>query len=162
MKSLSAQILLNQIDITISNIELIASHNIINYSNTHPVESSLFAGYLVVYICGIYEEVIETIVKEKFARVKRKYISRYVELVLGRSFRNPKTGVITELLNTINKNWGEKIDNLPERNKSALNSIVGNKNGLAHGRSINVTLREVIQFYNDSKVVIEKIDDIVL
>ena len=162
MKSLDAQSLLNQIDIAISNIKLITSYNIVNYSNTHPVESSLFAGYLVVYICGIYEEAIETIVKEKFARAERRYISRYVELILGRSFRNPKTGVITELLNSINKNWGEKIDNLPERNKSALNSIVGNKNGLAHGVSINITLREAIEYYNDSKAVIEKIDEIIL
>ena len=46
--------------------------------------------------------------------------------------------------------------------RDALDSIVNNKNDLAHGSQINLTLREVIDYYNLSRPIIEKIDDIVL
>jgi hypothetical protein len=40
----------------------------------------------------------------------------------------------------------------------ALDSIVTNKNGIAHGQSVTLTLSDIKQYYADSRLFIEKID----
>ena len=162
MKSTHAQTLLNQIDMSIVNIKNIAANNIIRFSITNPIENSYLASYLTVYISGIYEETIETIIKEKFSRLNRNYVDRYIEKTVGQGFRNPNIENIRNLLKKINSRWSKIIGGLPILNKSALNSIVSNKNLLAHGQSTNLTLREVLQYYSNSRLIIEKIDEIVL
>ena len=58
-----------------------------------------------------------------------------------------------DLLNRFNSSWGDIIEALPENNKDAINSIVNNKNAIAHGRPCNLTIQDVENFYNDSKLI---------
>ena len=56
MKSVDANNLLSQIDV--------AMDNILGFSNATDLEHSYLSQFLVVFICGIYEEAIETILNE--------------------------------------------------------------------------------------------------
>jgi len=154
MKSTEAKKLLDLVEITIRNIK--------NLNISNPLEKSYLAGYLIVFICGIYEESIERIIYEKASKLKDKYISNYVQRSVGERFRNPCMENIFKLLDNFDSNWKNKIKQLPYKNKTALDNIITNKNSLAHTGSITTTLKEVIQYYQDSRVVIEEIDDIIL
>lgn len=154
MKCVDADILLNSINTTIMQINA--------FSNANALEKAYLAKFLVVFISGIYEEAIETIVNEKIERLNRKYVSNYIKHTLKKGFRNPSTGNILNLLSRFNNSWKEKIKSLPQQNKEALDNIVTNKNSLAHGISVILTLSDVLQYYQDSRIVIEAIDDIVL
>ncbi len=162
MKSLTAESLLNTIDLTVNNINLLASNNIMQYSINNPLSSSYISGYLITFMSGIYEESIEIILREKIMRSGRKYIINYVNSMIHEKFRNPTYKNVRKLLEKFDKNWVEKLKTIPDRNKTALSSVVNSKNALAHGVTFDVTLAEAIQYYNDSRVVIERLDDIIL
>lgn len=154
MKSTTAEELLNSIDISIQNIN--------NFSNISDLEKAYLARYLVVFISGIYEEAIESIINEKVEEFKSKRISKYVASSIHFNFQNPKIDRITRLLELFDDKWGEIIKQMPDENKVALGNIVTHKNFVAHGNNFNVTLNAVIKWYSDSRKIIEKIDEIVL
>lgn len=153
MNSTVTEELLDSIDISIKNIT--------NFSNISDLEKAYLAKYLVVFISGVYEETIETIMNEKVEELKSKRISKYVASTIRYNFQNPKIGKIVSLLNTFDDEWGRRIDQMPDVNKTALGNIVTHKNDIAHGNSFEVTLRAVIKWYEDSRKIIEKIDEMV-
>lgn len=154
MKSVAAENLLKQIDQAISDVQTFDSASLL--------EKSYLAKFLVVFICGIYEEVVEIIINEKMSRLNSPEVSKFVDGTLGYSFRNPRIKNISDLLKRFDDSWAATIRQMPDSSKAALNAIVENKDGLAHGGACNVTLSEVYQYYTDSRLIIEKIDEIVL
>jgi hypothetical protein len=154
MKSSTAASLLDSIDLRIAQIN--------SFSKATSLEKSYLALYLAVFISGIYEETIETIINEKVGHLGQSYIANYVENGLKQRFRNPDIPNILSLLGTFDMTWKEAVKSLPSINKDALNNIVLYKNSLAHGTAINLTLGDVVQYYKDSRTVIETIDAMVL
>lgn len=154
MKSKKAEELLDKIDEAIRNIE--------GFSNASSIELSYLAGYLLVLIAGIYEEAIETIVNEMVDRVHSLEISHFVEMSMKDSFRNPNIENVRKLIKKFSDDWEKEIIDLPVRTKLALTSIIADKTSLAHRGQIDATLKEVINYYNDSRNVIIKIDQLLL
>lgn len=154
MKSTAADSLLNKIDQSISDISA--------FPGLSALESSYLAKYLVVFSCGIYEEVIETIINEKTSQLNSAQINKYVESSVGRFFRNPCIENIKELLKKFDVAWVRAVDQQPQSAKDALDSVVDNKNALAHGTACNITLSEALDYLKKSRTVIEAIDDAVL
>ncbi|MBI2055077.1 MAG: hypothetical protein HYT39_03200 [Candidatus Sungbacteria bacterium] len=154
MKSLNASNLLLQIDDAIKDIK--------SFTSASHLEQAYLAKFLVVYICGIYEEVVETIVNEMVSMIRNNGISNFVKSSLGNNFRNPDTEKIGELLGRFNPTWKAAVRSIPRQNRDALNSIVENKNALAHGQPITVTLAEVYKYHSDAMYVINTIDNLLL
>ena len=48
------------------------------------------------------------------------------------------------------------------KNKDALDSIVNNKNAIAHGRNCTVTYNEIKNYHERSKVVLKEINKIIV
>ena len=153
MNSTAAEELLDSIDVSIKNIT--------NFSNISDLEKAYLAKYLVVFISGVYEEAIETIMNEKVGELKSKRINKYIASTIHYNFQNPDINKIVKLLNAFDDEWGRRIKQMPDVNKAALGNIVTRKNDIAHGNSFDVTLRAVIKWYEDSRKIIEKIDEIV-
>lgn len=153
MNSQSALELLDSIDQTISEIDGISG-----FSTSF---DSYFAKFLVVYISGIFEEAVENIVIDFTERnTSRVEIITYIENNMKNHFRNPS---FPNLMKLVGLFGGEKWKN--ELRESAfggvaLDSIVNNKNALAHGQLSTFTLADVKQYYRDSRPVIEKIDSL--
>lgn len=153
MNSTAAEELLDSIDVSIKNIT--------NFSNISDLEKAYLAKYLVVFTSGVYEEAIETIMNEKVEELKSKRINKYIAYTIHYNFQNPDINKIVKLLNAFDDEWGRRIKQMPDVNKAALGNIVTRKNDIAHGNSFDVTLRAVIRWYEDSRKIIEKIDEIV-
>lgn len=154
MKSSQAEKIIEKINLAIKDIN--------SFPNVSDLEKSYLAKFLVVFICGIYEEVIETIVNERASKCGDSEISNYIKKSLDKTFRNPDMVNIKGLLGRFNNNWKSEIDKLPQIAQTAINNIVNDKNSLAHGNNVILTLQDTIQYYNDSLIVINKIDDIIL
>lgn len=153
MNSTAAEELLDGIDVSIKNIT--------NFSNISDLEKAYLAQYLVVFISGVYEEAIETILNEKVEELKSKRINKYIASTIRYNFQNPDINKIVKLLNAFDDEWGRRIKQMPDADKAALGNIVTHKNGIAHGNSFDVTLEAIIKWYEDSRKIIEKIDEIV-
>ena len=154
MKSKQAEKLIEQIDQAIKDID--------SFQKVSDLEKSYLAKFLVVFICGIYEEVIENIINERVDSYGHSEVSKFIKDTLFAQFRNPDIPVIKGLLGKFDDYWKTEITNLPQSAQTAITNIVNDKNSLAHGNSINLTLEDVRQYYNDSMVVINKIDDMLL
>jgi hypothetical protein len=78
-------------------------------------------------------------------------------------FRNPNIENVKQILRNIDPAWVDLLDRrLTQEEKGALNSLVVNKNYMSHGQTCTVTLTEVEQYYTKSKLVLQKIDNIIL
>jgi hypothetical protein len=154
MKSQAVDRLLQSVDTVIGNIQ--------GLSNISALERSYLTGYLIVFISGVYEEAIETIISEKIARLGAPYVSQYVQKTVAQWFRNPCCNNITQLLGRFDDNWKNVFRNLSSRSRDALDSIVNNKNALAHGGPFSVTFQDVVTYFNDSRTVIEALDNTIL
>ena len=86
----------------------------------------------------------------------------YISKTVARKFRNPRTDRIIELLSAFNVTWSDQIKTLPLAQKQSLDSIIDNKNSVAHGARCNLTLLQLQDYYVQSRIVIEKIDNILL
>ena len=154
MKSRQAEKLIGEINQAIKDID--------GFQKVSDLEKSYLAKFLVVFICGVYEEVIESIINERIDRYGHSEVSKYIKDTLFAQFRNPDISAIKGLLGKFDDNWKTEITNLPQSAQTAITNIVNDKNSLAHGNSVNLTLLDVRQYYNDSMVVINKIDDMLI
>src|SRR3990167_8103631 len=126
MNSQSALQLFNSIDKTIGDIDSISGANIL-------IDSYL-AKFLVVYICGVYEEIIESILVDFVQRyATRSEVVEYARETIKRSFQNPNSNKLIELADKLGNNtWKVALKNMTAE-AVALDSIATNKNSLAHG-----------------------------
>lgn len=154
MKSEQAKKLVEKIDEAIKDIN--------SFSGSSELEKSYLAKFLVVFICGIYEEVIENVVNERIDKQKNTEISNYIRKSLKDTFKNPDMKNIKGLLGKFNEKWKSEIENLSREAQTAIDNIVNDKNSLAHGSAITLTPKEIIRYYSDSMIVINKIDDMLL
>lgn len=153
MKCKEAQRLLSEVENSINTI--------LGFVSASDMEKAYLAKFLVVYVCGIFEEAIECIINERIAKLGSSEISKFLQKQIHDTFKNPDTGTVAGLLGVFNENWKKEINELPNVTKQSFDNIPTNKNYLAHGRPCNITLDEVITYYNNSKPMIEKIDQIV-
>jgi len=153
MNSIVANNTLEEIDRQIIEIESFQSGD---------KERSYFAKYLVVFICGCYESIIEAILCEYAEKHHDTRIVDYISKSLDLNFKNPDIEKIILILDRFDKQWALEINNMPYVNKTAINSIVTNKNELAHRGSSTITMASIKEFYSRSKPIIEKVDAIVL
>jgi len=154
MTSERVQNLLNDIEITISNI-----HNFVGINQR---EKSYLAQYLAVYICGTYEECIKNTIT-LWAQTKcSPEIVSFIDKYLYEHFRNPDSDRVIELLQKFNSGWADEIQKMSKIIKDALDSIVLNKNHIARGQKSEITLNDIDKWYPRSKQIILKIDQLLL
>ena len=120
--------------------------------------------YLTVLISGMYEDMIKNLVKEYvFKETTSKEIKNFTSRQMKYIFRNPESKNIQQFLNRFNKRWyGELMKKVDQTNLDALNSIVNNKNLIAHGNTSTITYEDIKTYYNESKIILEELDSIIL
>ncbi|MBI2529813.1 MAG: hypothetical protein HYW05_01570 [Candidatus Diapherotrites archaeon] len=160
MKSKEAKAMLKEIDTIFSNVDNFV--NSTKMSSFIEVEAYL-AEYLAVIISGKYEEIIEKVLIEKAKRTKRLFVENFFSEVLSEIFSNPKPKRIKTILDYCDKHWYIKVKKQSsDIGLSALFSIVNLRNEISHGKNVNITLKEIMRYYRDSKEVIEIIIDVIL
>ena len=112
----------------------------------------LVSGFLEVSICAIYNQ---------FARQKASpYVANFVEFQLG-GFQNPKMGKIIELTRAFNSQWANELETVAEEEiKDAVDSIVANRNQIAHGRDVGITYTRIKNYYERAIKVVDLIENI--
>lgn len=150
-----------KVDILLAEIEK-SINEIYGFRHASYKEKSYLAKYLTVIISGIYEESIRTIITEWVSKRGSPEIGKFVNSAMEYWSMNPNIEKIVKILNKFDNQWGREIIQLPQKNKDAINSIVGQKNNIAHGRPSSITLVDIKDYFDNSRCVIEKIDEIVL
>lgn len=131
------------------------------FGNNEPEIAAMLSSYLVVAIAGIFEDCVEHLFIERASKTKDDEIVSLVKALIGQTFRNPEYEKIKDLLSSLNPTYSgdlrSKIDN---KNIDGLNSIVTNKNKVAHGEISNATIQDVKIYYENSKKVFKELEKI--
>lgn len=128
-----------------------------------PELNAYLAGYLVVLISGVYEDCIEHLVHRRASKSDDSQLISYVDERTAHIFRNPDTGNVVGLLGQFSTAYKKQFKaRVGSESTDALDSIVNNKNWLAHGQTakLQVTVADVEGYFGRSVRVLEALEDI--
>jgi hypothetical protein len=114
------------------------------------------------YLCVLVSGFIETSVRSIYAAYARDkaapYVTNFVESQL-KNYSNLKMERILELSRYFSPEWERELrESTKDEPKDAVDSIVANKNSIAHGESIGLTYGRVKRYYGNVVGVIELIE----
>lgn len=108
---------------------------------------SQWARYLCVLVSGFLEVSICAVYNQFTRRSASPYVANFVESELC-DFQNPKMGKIIELTRAFNPQWANELETVTEGEiKDAVDSIVANRNQIAHGRDVGITYVRIKNYY---------------
>jgi hypothetical protein len=118
--------------------------------------------YLLILICAAFEEEIEAIVIRRLSMSKDPYVEAFAKSALNAVFRSLKTGEIAGLLHRFSPEHKEKFrDRLKEtKAETFFNNIVAARHFTAHNLGANVTLRELVEFYEEGHTVLDAVQEV--
>lgn len=132
-------------------------------STSDPELASMLSSYIVVFISGIYEDCIEYLFIQRAAKTNDKDIENLVKNLINKQFRNPQYSKIVELLKALNPTYVAGLESkIKVSNKDGINSIVGNKNFVAHGKYCNATINDVFDYHNRAIKIFDELEKILL
>ena len=102
------------------------------------------------YLEASFREIIQTCARSQASPA----ISRYVESTLN-MFRDPNTEKILKLLGRLGQEYRDEVEaKVVGKIKSSVDSIMANRNSIAHGRSSSISLGRVQTYYNDARLIV--------
>lgn len=117
-----------------------------------------FVWYLCVRTSGYVESSIKTILREY---VKSKtdntapYIANFVNKYLDSTF-NPRRSEVLRLVGQFNSKWRESLrDSINNELGDSLKSLVINRNNIAHGNDVTLSLRDLGKWFADAQKIVE-------
>jgi len=116
------------------------------------------------YLCVLTSGYLERAIAEEFLRYcharSSGSIARYVAKDLER-FQNPKMAKILQLTERFSKDWAETLkERTPDEVKAAVDSIVANKNRIAHGESVSLGLVTMENYFKEARKIVRHLKEI--
>lgn len=128
------------------------------YSGDFELQSH-WARYLCILVSGFIETSIRAIYGEYSRQRSEAKIANYVISRLTR-FTNPNMEDILVLAGSFSPDWRDKlVKATTEEQKDAINSIVANRNRIAHGVDVGISYVTVKDYYENVVKVIDLIED---
>lgn len=117
--------------------------------------------HLCVLTSGFLElsvrEILLDCVSTKAAPIAYNYVAKSLQ-----NLTNLKIARITETLNKFNSDWGKLFeDKLSDEQRDAVDAVVANRNLIAHGQDVGMTLARARKYYDKTQEVIRILKDIV-
>lgn len=123
--------------------------------------------YSLIRACGAIETAFKTLIADSCERRARKQIKRFLNRKVRESSSNPSYTNICSLLNEFDEDWKNnfkdqvKAKSNSEMLRTSLQSLVDARNEFAHGGNPNVSIRDVKQYFQDARVIVEEIDAVI-
>jgi hypothetical protein len=117
------------------------------------------ARFLVVLTSGYLEQAVVYLYSD-FARRNQgsPRVLRYVERRLD-GFQNPNTQKLIALAGDFDADWRDKLETfLVDERKDHVDSVVANRNLIAHGESVGVTYRRASDFFKSVDAVVRFVE----
>lgn len=131
-------------------------------AKTLPEEAqSLMACYICIMVSGF----IENLIKTQFTIYIEKKSNSSIQMYVQNSYAqitNLKVEKIVDYLNKFDTNWGNNfITEVTQEEKDSINSIIANRNNIAHGQPVGLSYCTILKYYNDILKVKGKLEKII-
>lgn len=122
---------------------------------------SHFAKYLCIRVSGYLENVIKTLVSTYIDKSCPAPVQTFVKNKI-KNTTNLSTDKIVLFLESFNKTWASEFETkLSDKMSESLNSVVSNRNQIAHGGQDNISPNTIKGYYDDIKDVVEILQEII-
>lgn len=118
-----------------------------------------WARYLCVLVSGLVENGLKEIYSEFIKNKAAKPVADYAIFYLSK-LQNPKGERVMELVGSFKKEWRKELETFlaDDGRKDAIDSIMNNRNQIAHGKDVGVTVVGVSSYFEKVVVVLEFIE----
>lgn len=117
--------------------------------------------YFCIRVSGFLENVIKILIANYLEGTSPKAISTYVQNTM-KSVTNLSEDKLKKLLKKFDDDWEYNFcQKITEQQIESLNSIISNRNSIAHGQQDNISYKLIGQYYNDVKQVVLILKEIV-
>jgi hypothetical protein len=119
---------------------------------------ALLTRAVLVLTCSLFEERIEQMISKRADNLNDPAMSAFFKSCINAVFRSTLSSELAGLMNRFGSDFKRRFLARIEGHERAIsfyNNIVVNRHGAAHTHSINVTLRELRQFYEEGHVVLD-------
>jgi hypothetical protein len=119
-----------------------------------------WAKYLTVLTAGLLENAISEVYKDYVGASSNPRVAKYASSVLDR-IQNPKCDRFVEVARAFDSSWAEALITYTSSNgtKEAIDSIMNERNHIAHGKDSSISLARIREYYDASLKVIEFIEN---
>lgn len=122
---------------------------------------SHWSRYLCILVSGFLENSVEDCLTGYCTKRSDQAVANFVSAKLS-SFQNPSMSKILDLFGSFNPQWKTAIEDATQGQLSdSVNSIVGNRNRIAHGESVSLSMGSLQNYYNDAAKVVEILQQVV-
>ncbi|MFH1097963.1 MAG: HEPN domain-containing protein [Candidatus Desantisbacteria bacterium] len=119
---------------------------------------SEWAKYLCVLVSGYLEVSIRTIYIEYTQNKTHKNVANFVSSKLG-GFQNPKMEMILQHAGAFNLDWRKELENIDDEIKTSVDSIVNNRNKIAHGDNVDLSYVRIKEYYQNAIKMVQIMKD---
>lgn len=122
---------------------------------------SHFAKYLCVKTSGLFENYIKSQIGDFADSTSAQQIAKHVKNK-NKNFTNIDYRKLDSFLNSFSTDWWDEFEKgLSADMKSSLNSVISNRNNIAHGNPDSITFRNMKTHYDNMKKIIGLLDSII-
>jgi len=122
---------------------------------------SLLSKFLCVRTSGFIESSVKNLVNEFSNGTSPKQIQKYVSHKIKYA-TNLYPARIAELLGAFDTDWKKNFESqITDEQKAALNSIISNRNNIAHGENDAINFTSMESFYTHAKEVVAMLENII-
>jgi len=119
---------------------------------------SHWSRYLCILVSGFLETSVQAIYSQYAKEKSISHVANYVTKRLER-FTNPNMEDILTLAGMFNKDWRDYLENATEGElKAAVDSIVANRNQIAHGVDVGISFVTIRGYYQSAVKVVDLIE----
>jgi RiboL-PSP-HEPN len=127
---------------------------------TDPELQAQWSRYLCVLVSGYIEVAMRSLCAEYARRRGNSHIHRFVQSHL-QQFQNPKSGKVLDLLGSFSIEWRQELEAKIEGElKDSVDSIVNNKNNIAHGENTGISYVTVREYYRNVQKFIDVVESL--
>jgi hypothetical protein len=123
--------------------------------------------YAIIRACGTIEQTTKTIVADYCSKRSKKQVKQFITKKVRESSTNPSYSNICKLLEDFDTDWRCNykiyVEEHPEKSRllDSLQSLIDARNDFAHGGNPSATIADVLQYFSDSRCLIETLDRVI-
>lgn len=117
---------------------------------------------MLVLTCAVFEETIEALLHERACTLPEPCMQTFFKSCVDAVLRGIRTSDLSALLGKFGAEFKESFKRRLEAHEKSVvfyNNIVTNRHQVAHTEGLNVTLRELREFYEKGHIVLDNVRD---
>lgn len=110
--------------------------------------------YLCIKVSGYFENVLKVLISDYVSKSCSKESANYI-ISNTKRITNLSDEKLTDFLKSFSDKWTDDYNYaITDQHRSSLNSLISNRNSIAHGQQDSISFKIIEQYYHDLKEIV--------